>query len=374
MSSASRLLIQIVPRLTPGRCGVTDHALKLASELDSAFGIQSAFVVLNSDIQCDVPFRVVHCAPNRLAETCVSLNGQGPGALLVHVSGYGYSTDGAPALLANGISDLRADGRFRIAAYFHELFATGRPWKSAFWYSSRQKESVRRIAMDCDLLATNIDAHREWLEDQPIQPNARPVRLLPVFSNLGEKKEPVSFASRDPVMVVLGLAGTREAAYQVLRGMKATLQELAVREVWDVGPEIDAPRDLAGVPVKRLGMLAVEDMGACLSRARFGFATNAQEYLGKSGVFGAYCAHGVIPVIGQHFHGCVNGLQDGIHLLSANAIRATGEAGHAKCSQAAWNWYQGHRLQMHAATYAGWLHHPAKQGGDEHSYLPLSHS
>ena len=46
MGSPRPLLIQVVPRLKPGRCGLSDHAIALAQELDSAFAVRTAFVVL----------------------------------------------------------------------------------------------------------------------------------------------------------------------------------------------------------------------------------------------------------------------------------------------------------------------------------------
>jgi hypothetical protein len=357
MSSAPRLLIQVLPRLTPGRCGVSDHAIPLARELKNAFGIDTAFVVLNSRESCSLPYPIVHCRPAQLWETCVSLNGGGPGAVLVHVSGYGYAADGAPVLLAEALARVRSDGRYRIAAYFHELFATGMPWKSAFWYSSRQQRAVRKITWESDLIVTNIAQHASWLERQRARPGAEPVRLLPVFSNFGEALQRDPIATRDPVMLVVGLRGTRQSAYKQLRGMATTLFELKVQEVLDIGPEIELPPDLNGIPVKRVGMLSVSELAGRLAQSRFGFVAHTPSCLGKSTVFAAYCAFGTVPVIPRHFPEEIDGLRDGIHLSSPQTASAAEACGLEQCSLAAWRWYQGHRLHVHAATYARWLGH-----------------
>jgi hypothetical protein len=119
--SGNRKLIQVVPRLLPARCGVSDHALALASELKGSYGIDSAFIVLNSDERCDVTYPVLYRSPDQLLGDCVSLSGNRSAAILVHLSGYGYSADGAPALLAGALENLKADGRFQIAVFFHEL-------------------------------------------------------------------------------------------------------------------------------------------------------------------------------------------------------------------------------------------------------------
>ena len=73
MPATIPLLIQVVSQLKPERCGISDYAILLARELDSAFGIRTAFVVLNSTEPCDLPLPRVYCAPSQLLETCISL-------------------------------------------------------------------------------------------------------------------------------------------------------------------------------------------------------------------------------------------------------------------------------------------------------------
>ena len=45
----NRQIIQVVPRMKPARCGVSDHAIVLAWELEGGFGIHTAIAVLNSN-------------------------------------------------------------------------------------------------------------------------------------------------------------------------------------------------------------------------------------------------------------------------------------------------------------------------------------
>ena len=80
----NRRIIQVVPQLKPARCGVSDHAIALASELKTGFGIDTAFVVLNSDEPSGVPYPVVHCSPDQLLNACVSLRTNELAAILVH--------------------------------------------------------------------------------------------------------------------------------------------------------------------------------------------------------------------------------------------------------------------------------------------------
>lgn len=355
MSSAHRLLIQVLPRLTPARCGISDYALLLAQELEAAFEIKTAFVVLNSSERNSVRFPVMYGTPKELLDACLSFGGGGSGFLLVHLSGYGYAADGAPTLLAEALADVRERSQFRIAVFFHELYATGPPWRSAFWHSRRQQSAVRRIAQVCDFVLTNTELHAKWLEAQVVRRSEEPIQLLPVFSPAGEDELVTPIAQREPAMTVFGLGATRQNAYRRLRKMGKTLSELKVQEIWDIGPEIETPRDLKGIPVTRLGILALNDLAGLLSRSRFGFVVHTPSCLPKSTVFAAFCAHGTIPVVARPFAEEVHGLKDGIHLLSPQTARLAEASGLDRCSLAGWQWYQGHRVHVQAATYAQWL-------------------
>jgi hypothetical protein len=355
MALANRRLIQVVPQLKPARCGVSDHAIALASELGTGFGIDSAFVVLNSDEPSGVPYPVVHCSPDQLLNACISFSTNESTAILVHVSGYGYSEDGAPALLAEALRDVKASSRFRIAVFFHELYACGMPWTSAFWNARRQKRVLRRIVEVCDLPITNIRVFADWLDRETFRQSASRVQYLPVFSLVGEAQEPVPQAYRDPVMAVFGLGETRQRAYTELSTLGNTMHQLGVEEILDIGSACEVPRELSVIPVRRLGVLAAADIDRQFMRTAFGYLAYPPNCLAKSGVFAGYSAHGVIPVIAQHFRGEFDGLQDGVHLLSPRTAKSIEPAGLEQCSIAAWRWYAGHRLHDHAALYARWM-------------------
>ncbi len=355
MAAINRLLIQVVPRLTPQRCGVTDHAVLLAHELKSAFDIETSFVVLNSDEKCSLPFPVIHSAPAQLLESCIAHSGNLPAALLIHVSGYGYSADGAPARLAEALAEVKASGKFQVAAYFHELTASGMPWQSAFWYSGRQRKAIRAIADLSDLRVTNTGCYANWLERETTRPSSAPIRLMPVFSTAGEAQSPAPVAGREPSVVVFGLPASRQRAYNQLASQADILNELGVKTIVDIGAESTVPAELNGLPVRSTGRLAIPELADELSRAMFGFLPLAAAYLAKSSIFAAYCAQGTIPVTTSPFDGDVDGLIDGVHLISPKTAIAAKASGLDRCSRAAWQWYSQHRIRAHAALYARWL-------------------
>jgi hypothetical protein len=352
MPTPKRLLIQVVPQLKPARCGVSDHALLLAQELACGFGVETAFVVLNSADTSNSAFPKVYCEPSRLVEACVSLSKGQAGSVLLHYSGYGYSADGAPVAVAEALRRLRNSGQFRIGAYFHELSASGMPWTSAFWHTHLQRKVGRRIAGECDLIATNLDRHADWLERDDHHGIVGPVHRLPVFSNVGESVKLSPMRARRRIMAVFGLPGTRRNSYKRLLHLGKMLNELGVEEIMDIGPECNAPANLGAIPVRRLGVMAAKDIAGLLAQSMCGFVPHPSFCLAKSGIFAGLCAHGAVPVLADHFSEEVDELRDGVHLVSERTAKAALDAGLERCSAAAWNWYKGHRLRIHAETYS----------------------
>jgi hypothetical protein len=359
MSGTGALLIQVMPQLKPGRCGLTDHAIPLANELRSAFGIDSAFVVLNSNEKCDLPYDAIYCEPAKLLESCVAHSQGLPAAVLVHVSGYGYSSDGAPALLADALGEVSQDGRYAIAAFFHELSASGAaPWTSAFWNSHRQEKAIRRIAQVSDLIVTNVGLYANWLERKTARKPDTTIRLLPVLSTIGESRHRVPTAKRARAMAVFGLPGTRRRAFEELLRLAALFRTLEIQEIVDIGASVDSPDTIHGIPVRRRGELRASDLVSELSQTAFGFLSYPPSYLAKSSIFAAYCAQGTIPVIADPFTGEFDGLHDGVQLLSPKTACAALSSELDRCSEQAWQWYAGHRIRIHAETYARWLNQP----------------
>lgn len=358
MPAKDKLLIQVLGRLLPGECGISDHALALAVELRQEFGINTGFVVLDSTNTSHPRFPVAHCTPAELLSTCASMSPEG-GTVLLQYSGYGFSPDGAPFALADAMAEVHASGMFRSAVYFHELYASGMPWRSAFWHSYRQREVLRRLTKHCDVIITNLGVHAAWLQREGMQGRGTPILCMPVFSNLGESAAPTPLTSREPKMVVFGLAGTRRRSYESLASFKSVINRLGVDEILDVGPPFDAPAEICDIAVKRMGLMAAEDLAGVLANSRFGFVPHSSICLAKSGIFAGLCAHGTVPILARPFDGEVDDLKDGVHLVSSRTAEAAIANGLESCSDAAWKWYSHHRLRTHAQTYSRLLIHPS---------------
>jgi len=97
--------------------------------------------------------------------------------------------------------------------------------------------------------------------------------------------------------------------------------------------------------VAGLGALPAPAVSALLAGSLAGFVAHRPAFLGKSTVFAAYCAHGMLLVAACHG-------PDGL----AWAPRA--EAGDAVLqarADAAFSWYAGHSLARQVAAFRGLL-------------------
>lgn len=366
---ASPMLIQVLPKLEPGKCGVSDQAVLIANELRSAFGIETGFLVLNSTELANVPFPMECCQPSHLLDRCRKLCSERPSALLVHLSGYGYSADGAPRLLADALEQVQASSRIPIAIYVHELYAKGMPWTKTFWYSRRQRKAVIRVIESADLLVTSTSSRVEWIERVPKRLSHASIRQLPVISGAGETERWPAYAGREPGMIIFGRPGTRLYGYRRLCSAHGMLQRLGVTHILDVGQECDSPKKVGGIPVKRMGPQPEKTLAEMFSRVGFGFVPYPPGELAKSSVFASFSAHGTIPVVLDSFFGEIDGLIDGVHMASPRTARSIRSAGLESCSRAVWAWYDAHRLRVHAELYSEWLRQAAPEFG--HDFLNL---
>ena len=97
--------------------------------------------------------------------------------------------------------------------------------------------------------------------------------------------------------MVFGGRGVRRRTWAGrLPELEAACRALGIEEVCDVGPAADPPTTVGGIPVRRCGLLPAPAVSELLAGSRAGFLTYPPDFLPKSTIFAAYCAHGVVPV------------------------------------------------------------------------------
>jgi len=266
---------------------------------------------------------------------------------LLHFSGYGFQTRGVPAWLVGQVRTLRS--RFEtVGIVFHELFATGPIWGSAFWLNGLQKRIARELARSCDFWLTNRDESARWLLEQG---QSAPHRVLPVFSNVGE---PDSVdGPRAPRIVVFGSAAVRRNVYEWADGEIFRAARRIGLEIHDIGPSLgEGPlaQRLADEKAVSHGKLPVEAVSRALSGAAYGALAYPTDYVSKSSVFAAYTAHGLCPVLLAPDYASHDGLRPNVHYaagfesLAPSCIDARG------VGRAARLWYEPHCIEAHVGA------------------------
>jgi hypothetical protein len=352
-------LIQLVPGRTAQPNGIADYALALAGALrirgiDSVFlsgtPADDAAAIHDEWSTVSVPKRQAQSLAGTLESLAMATRAS---AVLLHFSGYGYQERGAPLWLFHGLRHWsRRAGRVPLLTIFHELYATGWPWRSSFWLSPVQKLIARNILRLTSegVTPTNVFRDRllKWNGDARI-------RCMPVFSNVGEPGCGLPPNARDPEAVIFGLAGVDDRIVGLYRPeIEHFIKTMGIGRILDIGPRSSSmAHALGGVALTRQGALPKEAVSELLHSARFGFIAYPFDVLGKSGVFAAYAAHGVIPVVFATRRLSCDGLEPGRHFLDGLQPETNADADHLAGIQGQLcNWYESHSLPVQAGVIA----------------------
>ncbi len=357
-------LIQIVPILPPALSGVGDYALLLARELRDAQNVQTRFLVgdpawaTHEAAAAPFPARALPGRTSgtllRALETEEAAGGGPPGAVLLHYVGYGYAHRGCPFwLVAAAERWKRARPGRRLVVLFHELYATGPVWSSVFWTGPFQKNLAARLGRAADARRMTTALAAGQLRTLLGRPGAdAAIDATPVFSTLGEPAAPPPLAMRRRQIVVFGSRAWRQDVYT--RGMADltdACRRLEIECVVDVGAPLAAvPGGGLPVPLEVAGPLPAAQASALFADSLAGYFSYPVPSLAKSTIFAAYCAHGMVPLTTpDNCQPNPDGLAAGTHFLAGIASPTPDLAVLARVASAAREWYDVHRLAVHAA-------------------------
>jgi hypothetical protein len=249
--------------------------------------------------------------------------------------------------------DCRA-GHLPLLTIFHELYATGQLWHSAFCFRPVQKRIVRRILNLSSAAITPTSLYSKRLSECGDGSGAK-ITSMPVFSNVGEPGCGSPPCARPANAVVFGLAGVEDRLFGIYRSeIERIVSGLGIENIFDIGPGCSSvPHNLAGVPVISKGVLLPHAVSDLLQHARFGFVAYPLDFIGKSGVFVAYAAHGVIPIVFSEKQGSYDGLHPGRHFVDGLRLEAdVGAHDLASIRRELFAWYTFHSLKVQADVIA----------------------
>jgi hypothetical protein len=358
-------LFAIIPRLPPLVDGIGDYALSLARLLRRDMGLATCFIVTDASWaggkEVDgFPVRILPVRSTAELLNVLPAEGTDDAAVLLHYEGYGYANRGCPIWLVKALEQWRGADRGRtLVTMFHELYATGPLWTSAFWLSGLQQSLTARLARISDQWITSLESYAETVRRLSRRQTGGSYSL-PVFSSIGEPGVVPPLSERQRRLVVFGTRGRRIEVYKrSAADLQRICERLGVKEILDVGRATEF--DLAGqfdIPVTTLGELPGVEVSRLLLDAIAGVIDYPPAMLGKSTIFAGYCAHRIIPFVAPYGNSTsADGLQNNSHYWLTNAAntRLNLEEGQLIADRA-FAWYQRHKLSVHGETFASCLH------------------
>jgi hypothetical protein len=336
-------VVSIVSQLPPQVNGVGDYAFYLAEKLQSDFGVETIFIRSDaSSGKSQAKFKEILLGEKNKTKLGDLLDSIQAECILLHYVGYAYSSRGCPFWLVQGLEAWKKRrSTVKVITVFHELYANGKLWESAFWFHFFQKNIVRRLLN----LSSSAICNSEVTETILLNFDKKmKVHTIPVFSNIGETSHLPDFKLREDVFILFGSAAKRTEVYaHSMPALHSWAEKLKIRKIIEIGPlRIEKLKGAESLEIIELGVLSPSEVMDVFKGAKYGLLQYPLALLSKSGIFAAYAAHGVVPVIvGKHFMNFEsNGLKTGIHYL----YDLGSDSDQEKVSSSAFKWYQTHNL------------------------------
>ncbi|KAB8317536.1 glycosyltransferase family 1 protein [Tolypothrix campylonemoides VB511288] len=355
------LIISIVPRLPPAIDGVGDYALNLASQLRKDFAIETHFLVCDPNWTGakNIEGFAVSKLTVRSASKLLSLLSPDISTVLLHYVGYGYNKRGCPVWLVKGLERWKSSiTNARLVTMFHEISASGPIWTSAFWLSRLQITLATRLVQLSDRCLTSKQFYAEILHKLS-RGQHKEILAMPVFSSIAEPQQVLPLAERQRHLVVFGGSRNRLQVYQNSSAMlNRTCELLGIEKILDIGPPVNLNlSSFKSVPIVEMGKQPAAKISEILLNSQVGFLNYNPDYLAKSTIFAAYCAHGLLTVSAHCSTLPIDGIEPEKHYWLSDEQTAECKSGAELQAIAnnAYAWYQSHNLSVQAQTFAQFL-------------------
>lgn len=346
-------VLQIVPRIPGGLDGVGDYALMIADRLQQEFGCDTTFATFRASSSAKtngfdvLPLDRIHIESDKFDR------------ILLHYVNYGFQKRGVPFRLLSILHSLRRQRRPCLITIFHELYASGPPWTSAFWLRPIQIDLAKQVAHLSDACIVSSDNFRREL--RRMSPHAE-IAWHPIPSGLGEPSLSADqIGHRDPQRwSVFGGTGLAEHSLRAFRKIMSRIpSSIAPRSLFVLGGEENpATQSLLadiGIEFDYRPRIAAGDASEILQTCSFAFFDYFHRpdvetsVILKSSAFASACAHAVIPVLphpgspiimeGDRF--------PGPFFIAGNSMEIPGEEARGKMATEVYAWYQRHVSSQH---------------------------
>jgi len=355
----------IVPNLTPEVNGVGDYGLRLAHQLHQECSINTSFIIGNpywrhgNSVDGFETNWVDRRSAETLQKSLLLFDFQSAG-VLVHYVGHGYAKGGIPFWLIQGLAHWKLQNpNSRIVTMFHEIYTVDPVWNPRFWLSPLQKKLIARLVCMSDKCVTNVPSFSKILSSFSHEKHQN-ISVMPVFSNVGEPRSILPLELRKRRLVIFGQSHSKTSVYrEAIPIIQKICQVLKIHEILDIGPScgIDRPNNIGHLSVVEAGKLPASEISSILENSLAGFLNYDPSCLTKSGVFAAYCAHGMIP-INYEEELMTEYFSPSKHYLASNFFKGNSflrDVEWQKIANNAYSWYNSHNSRIQAAFFASQL-------------------
>lgn len=358
MPTSNPKILQIVPRLPPYSDGVGDYARLLAKQLSSAHTLDTEFVTFRPGTKtpAEVDGFPTHRLFNHSAEALLDLVPDTIDGILLHYSNYPYlqSKLDAPFWLVDALKKLQARQQCPLVVMYHELPTL--KWKKLRLLNPIQSRVSKQLSQIASAVFTDSHHFKVHLEKW----SAAPITCIPDFSTIGEPQptqiRPLKHRQRR--LVIFG-GSDRVRAYAHFDTLLKTCQALNITEICDIGtPQNLAAEQFGDITFTEMGFQPAETVQESLLDSVAGLMDYSRfpGDLGKSSVFAAFCAHGLMPICTTYNPSEPDGIfADKQYAIAGSHLSSWSDDQCQVIAQQAKDWYSQHSLDINAQCFASAL-------------------
>jgi hypothetical protein len=359
----SNQILQIIPTPPNSSDGIGDYALLLATQLLKDAQINTQFLVFRSDINVEPVINGFPAMqlPAHNPEAFFSAVQVDIQAVVVHFSSYPYFDTslkgafgiGTPFWLIDALQEVISSRKLKLIVMFHELPKLH--WKQIYFFNYLNPiHSLvsRRLATIANTVLASSTKYQsilsKWLGKNVVK--------ISIFSNMGEPKSVPLLRNRKRRLVIFGGSSRCRIYKNNLNGLIQACRALGIEQICDVGPPMNLPKSLildidfvemGFRPQAEISELLLTSIAGCVDYSPF------PGDLGKSGVFAAYCAHGLVPILTRYNPSEADGLYINQHYLALGAeLDDLDLAELQMVADNAHQWYMTHALKVTAQVFS----------------------
>jgi hypothetical protein len=336
-------IIQIVPITHDG-----DFNITLAEAIRSETGIASRLIDYQSLKNMDASTVL----SSLITPDCLGV--------LLH---YNFRHYDVPDWLLGVLRNLKRTRDFKLIILVHEFNATYTR-KGIIFPAFRFLLTSYQILRLADSIVTTTSRIKDIVSRLT---GKTEVICLPNFSTMGEPQCILPLKERQPYLVVFGSKHTRPLVYtKFSKNLLKACRALGIERIYDVGYPCDLSTtegQFKGIEIIPTGFQPNQVVSELMLSSRAGFLDYSRfpKDLGKSTIFAAYAAHGLVPILTEYNPSEADGVGNNKHYLVADENLSSLDLSQLQqIADNAYTWYQDHNLIKAAKFYGSYFNPDVK--------------